>query len=318
MRATILLACLALAGAAAAIAMGATHGSGSRRAPLATEASGSFSLVNSRDGMPVFSAANIAPGDSARGTVEIANESSEAVALTLSRQALVDAPGAGGGILSQRLALRIERTGSAALVYQGPLATMPPLALGSLAPGGSRGFEFVATLPQGELGPAAENSVQGASTSVAYAWTAHAIPPAPAHPSPGPGVSTLAPGGYSPTLTPAPRLDVSIVDYRRTLRNGRLIVWARCSQACQVRSRARFLAPMAIGPLEATARHAQRRRFGARTRRLSLSVPYRQRRLLSTAASWRARIMVIARNRDGESAATSEVLHLRRRGPWGR
>lgn len=312
MRSATLLACLALTGAAAAIALGAARQGETRQGPLVTGAAGSFNLVNSRAGMPVFTAANIAPGDGARGTIEIANDSSEAVDLKLSRESLADVPGAGGGVLSQRLALRIEQIRPATPVYQGLLATMPPLALGPLAPGGSRAFEFVATLPEGGASAAAENAVQGASASVAYAWTSHAVPAAASHPSPGPAISALALGASPSTLAPTPRLGLRIVGYRHRLRNGRLIAWARCSQACQVRSYARLLAPRAADRLKATARHAQRRRFGARTRRLSLLMPSAQRRLLSTAASPKVRMVVIARNRDGESAIASRLLYLRR------
>jgi hypothetical protein len=103
---------------------------------------------------------------------------------------------------------------------------------------------------------------------------------------------------------------VRIVGYRDRLRNGRLIAWVHCNQACRVQSHARLSGVGRGGGLRPTARHAQRRRFGARTRRISLPVPPERRDLLS-AADQRVRIFVIARNRQGERAAASKLMDLR-------
>jgi hypothetical protein len=308
-RATLIVY-LALA-AIAAIAAAAAHNDEPARDSVVTETSGSFSLANSRDGMPVFTATNIGPGDSAKGTVEIANEGNEAIAVTLAQQDLADVPGTGGGVLSQRLSLTI--TDGPSIFYAGPLAAMQPLPLGTLAPGASHHYAFVATLPDGGgAGAAIENAVQGSSTSVTYSWTASEVPPAPAGPPSAPTISSSTATG-SPSLAPPstqpPHLSVRIVGYRNTLRNGRLIAWVHCNQACRVQSRARLLGVGRSGGLRPTARHAQRRRFGARTRRISLPVPPERRDLLS-AADQRVRIFVIARNRQNERATTSKLLRL--------
>lgn len=309
MRRATLAAYLALA-AVAAIAAGAAWDDGSDRATIRTEVSGSFSLANSRERMPVLTAANIGPGDSAEGTVEIANEGSEAIAVTLAQHDLVDTPGAGGGLLSQRLRLRVTSDSTPQSVYEGSLAAMPPQALARLAPGAVRSYEFVATLPDSGAATAAENAVQEASTSVAYSWTAEVAAPIEeirsAHPASG-----STPGESSSMSMPPPRLSVRVVGHRSTLRNGRLIVWVRCNQACRINSSARFLGQGHLDRLRPTARHAERRRFGARTRRLSLPVPEDPRQLLSTAKP-RVRIVVVARNRGGDSARTSELLRLKR------
>lgn len=304
MRRATLAVYLALA-AVAAIAAAAAQKDEPTRDSVVTETSGSFGLANSRDGMPVFTASDIAPGDSAKGTVEIANEGSEAIAVTLAQHGLVDTPGAGGDLLSRHLVLRIEDLSAASPVYEGPLAAMRPRSLGRLAPGASRSYEFTATLP--ERGGAGDNAVQGASTSVAYSWTAAAAPEAPS--SPAPGGSGPAPVGPASRPPAAARLGVRVVGYRRTLRNGRLIAWVRCNQACRVESRARFRASGGLVLLRPTARHAQRRRFGAGIRRLSLPVPAGRRDLLS-AAGKRVRIFITARSRTGERARTSKLLHL--------
>ncbi len=310
MRLATLVVYLALA-AIAAIAAAAARNDGAHPHSLTTEIGGSFSFANSREGMPVFTAANIGPGSNAKGTVEIANEGSEAIAVTLARHDLVDTPGAGDGILSRRLVLTVKDLSSATPVYEGPLAAMPPQPLARLAPGASRTYEFVAALPESGTTSSAENSLQGASTSVAYSWTAA---PAPAHGSspstPAPPGRVAAPTRSSSASRPPSPFSVRILGHRDTLRNGRLIVWARCSQPCRIASQAELLAAGPHRPLRPTARHAQRRRFGARTRRLALRVPSPQPGPLA-AATAKARIVVVAHNRTGERAAASKLLRLR-------
>ncbi len=293
MRRATLLVYLALA-AVAAIAAAAAQDDKPARDSLITETTGSFSLSNSRDGMPVFSATKIGPGDAAKGSVEIANEGNEKIALTLSQRGLTDVPGTGGGVLSQRLTLKVLDETTPGTVYSGPLAAMPPQSLGTLAPGASRRYEFVAALPDGAGNAAAENAVQGASTSVTYSWTAHE---APAEESASPlesSTSSPATTDSSSPVPPAaqpPRLSVHIGRYRHMLRHGRLLVWARCNQACRLRP---------------AGRHKRSHKFSARTRKLPIWIPpkLRQRAKL--------RIIVLARNRYGENARAVKRLRLRR------
>src|SRR5690348_9823255 len=146
MRRATLIVYLALA-AVAAIAAAAASNDESSPSSIVTETSGSFSFANSRESMPVFTAANIAPGGSTKGTVEITNERNETTAVTLSQRDLNDVPGTGGGVLSQRLLLKI--TAGSSVIYMGSLAAMRPQQLGTLAPGASRQYEFIATLPVG-------------------------------------------------------------------------------------------------------------------------------------------------------------------------
>jgi hypothetical protein len=308
-RRATLVVYLALA-AVAAIAAAAASNDGASRNSVVTETSGSF--ANSREGMPVFTASNIGPGDSAKGTVEIANEGSEALAVTLAQRDLADTPGTGGGLLSQRLSLKI--TAGSSVIYAGPLATMPSLPLGALAPGASRQYEFAAAFPDG--GPsntATVNTVQGSSTSVTYSWTASEAPP-PETPSASSSTSPTTPRSpsISPSSSQTPPLSAHLVGYRSTLRNGRIVAWVRCNEACRVRSYISFLAPRLPGELPATAHHAQRRRFGARTRRLAVKLPGAALRLLSGVEAT-ARIVVVARSRGGELTETSALLHLRSR-----
>ncbi len=311
MRRATLVVYLALA-AVAAIAAAAASNDKSTRNTIVTETSGAFSLANSREGMPVFTATNIAPGDGAKGTVEIANEDSEALAVTLAQRDLTDTPGTGGGLLSQHLSLKISDGSS--VIYAGALAAMQSQQLGTLAPGASRKYEFIATLPDGGPANAATvNTVQGSSTSVTYSWTASEAPPTPETPSAPSSTSPTTPRApsTSPSSSQTPPLSAHLVGYRSTLRNGRIVAWVRCNEACRIRSHATFLTPRLLGELPATAHHAQQRRFGARTRRLAVKLPGATLRLLSGARAT-ARIVIVAHSRGGESTETSALLHLRR------
>ncbi len=104
----------------------------------AVAAAGSFSFANSRDGMPIFSATGIAPGDSVSGKVEIANDGELPGELVVAQHDVEDTPGPGGGELSGRLTLRIADVTAPAnpvTVYAGPLAPMPARAGGGAGTG---------------------------------------------------------------------------------------------------------------------------------------------------------------------------------------
>jgi hypothetical protein len=169
---------LALA-AVAAIAAAAARNDEPARNFVVTETSGSFVPADAHDGTAIFTATDIAPGDNARGTVEIANEGSEAIIVTLSQRNLTAVPGSSGDVLSQRLTLKVKDLSLPNPVYEGPLAPMRPRSLGRLAPGASRSYEFIVTLPAS----ANANAFQGASVSVAYSWTAGEAPSTPEAPS---------------------------------------------------------------------------------------------------------------------------------------
>jgi hypothetical protein len=159
--------------ALAAVALAQVGDAPAARATV-TAASGSFEVTNSDQGLPIFAATNVAPGDSTSGTVTIEDTGTEAATLALVRGDLVDSPGLGGGLLSERLRLSvvdISAPGAPRTVYDGPLASMPKQAVGRFEPGEARTFEFTASLPDG--GSASfQNAVQSASTTVAYSWLA--------------------------------------------------------------------------------------------------------------------------------------------------
>jgi hypothetical protein len=310
-RALSLLVFLALAGSATAAVIGG--GEEPAAEASAVTAAGSFSFANSRDGMPIFSATEIAPGDSVSGTVEIANDGDEPGELVVAQHDVEDTPGLGGGELSGRLTLRIADVtapASPVTVYAGPLAPMPPRPAGVLGPGASRTYEFVATLPEaGSAG--AQNEVQGASVSVAYSWTAGEVTvgpePAPARP---PSSPARTPAGTTPTAAP---LRLKITRVRHRTRHARLVVWARCSSACAIAAHGRLHARGPAGQRTTRLRPSLRPRFVTGEQRLSVRVPLKLRRWLQANPEPRAkvRLSLSARNPAGERATARRAIRVR-------
>jgi hypothetical protein len=317
-RALSLLIFLALAGSATAAVLGGGGGESAAKAS-AVAAEGSFSIASSRDGAPIFSATEIAPGDSVSGTVEIANDGELPGELIVAQHDVEDAPGLGGGELSGRLALRIADVTAPAhpvTVYAGPLAPMPTRSAGVLEPGASRTYEFTAGLPT--TGPAGgtQNDVQGASVSVAYSWTAREVTdtPEPAPPtSPAPGQP--APSPSSPAVSPpAAPLRLTITRVRHKISHGRLVVWARCSSACAIAARGRLRARGPAGHRTAQLRLGPRPRFTAGRQRLTVRVPPNLRHWLQAAPKpLRAKVHISlrARNPAGERATARRAVHVR-------
>jgi hypothetical protein len=318
MRTASLLVFLALAASAAAAVGGGGGGGDEEQAARASavSAEGSFDFVNSRDGMPTFSGSEMAPGDSVSGTVEIANTGTLAGELTLTQHDVEDVPGPARGALSARLALRVtDVTAPVAplTVYAGPLAPMPPRPAGRIEPGASRTYEFVATLP--ESGSAVtQNEVQGASVSVAYAWTAGEAtaspePAPPVNPSPGqPPASSPPPTSAPPAATP---LRLTVTRVRRTLSHGRLLVWARCDMACRISAHGRLRARSDAGRRVAKLHLVPRSHPTAGTQRLRIRVPRQLRRWLETSPApiqLKARLSLLARNQAGERAKARRTV----------
>jgi spore coat-associated protein N len=139
-------------------------------------AKGALSLKNSRNGSPIFSASNLAPGDSVAGAVTITDTGRLAGSLVLASSNLADTPGPNGGRLGRLLDLHIDDVtgGADRPVYAGKLASMPTQNLGCLLRGGKRTYRFTATFPDG--GPPSssttgDNAYQGSAVSVNYLWT---------------------------------------------------------------------------------------------------------------------------------------------------
>ena len=77
-------------------------------------------------------------------------------------------------LIAQRLELSVTSFEAGRTLYRGSLATMPPQALGTIAPGESRTYELGARLLAN-----AEPSVAGTSVSVLFRWTTTEAAPTP-------------------------------------------------------------------------------------------------------------------------------------------
>ena len=166
-----------------------------------SQAAGTLSLGNSRAGAAIFQAANLRPGQQARGSVRVTNTGTLGATLSVARDA-PRATGAAGALLVSRLQLTIYDVTDAArtsVVYAGPLGTMSTVRLGALAAGRARDFIFVAALPAG----VGDNLLQGTTMAAGFTWTATASAPpvVTPTPTPAPPVPTPTP---APTVTPPP------------------------------------------------------------------------------------------------------------------
>jgi hypothetical protein len=133
----------------------------------------SLTLSNDKEGAAILSLGGMRPGDSVTDTVTLGNTGTVPGDLSLSTSNLLDTPGPGGGALSGELDLRIRNVtppGSPVTVYDGKIDALATVALGALAAGDSRVYEFRVFFP--DAGPGAENAFQGSAVSVQFDWRA--------------------------------------------------------------------------------------------------------------------------------------------------
>jgi Bacterial Ig domain/PASTA domain len=139
-----------------------------------TSGGDSLALLNDKEGAAaVLSLGEMRPGDSVTDTVTLGNTGTVPGDLSLSTSNLLDTPGAGGGALSGKLDLVIRdvtNTGSPLTVFSGKIGALTPFALGTLAAGASRVYEFRVSFP--DAGAGAENAFQGSAVSIQFDWTA--------------------------------------------------------------------------------------------------------------------------------------------------
>lgn len=242
-----LVVCIALVGGLGAVALGQVgRPSPARAALVAVRAVGAFEISNSDEGQPIFAATGLAPGGSAHGSVAIEDSGSVPIALKLQRGELTDAPGIGGGVLSGRLRLTVADVTEPSrprTIYAGPLDSMPEQDAGELNPGGSRTYEFIATLPDGS--PSAQNALQEASTTVAYSWSATEAPGRDEPPAEAPGGGSEkqgAPAGAGEPPGASTKLSLSVPKIQPTLSSGRLVAFVNCNAPCQIDVRGKLRA----------------------------------------------------------------------------
>jgi hypothetical protein len=159
-----------------AVGSGATFTAQSAN-PGNTFSSGTLTMSNSLDNAAILTAANMKPGDTAQGTVDIENTGSIAGTFSLSRTNLVDSDGLNP--MSQQLDLVVRDCGDFSggtpicdggdpLRYSGTLAAMTgSSALGTFAAAEKHRYQFVAT-----FNSSAGNQYQGDSVSATFQWDA--------------------------------------------------------------------------------------------------------------------------------------------------
>jgi hypothetical protein len=235
---------------------------------------GSLSLHNSLEGRAVFTAEDVAPGDTTSGTVSVSNAGTLAGELKLLQSDPTDWPGPAGGLLSQRLELLLEdvTSGVAATVYAGRLDGLQSLPLGTLAPGTTRVYRFTTSLPS-----SSDESVAGASMSVSYRWIAEGPP---------------GPGGEARALQPrGPIVRLRVPRRQPIVSRRRLVVHARCDEPCWLAGRAR----LRVGrgrPVR--MRRVWRRQLSANRRaRLVLRIPRRSRKAVARRLERRRQASVV-------------------------
>jgi hypothetical protein len=228
---------------------------------------GTLSQSNSKSGAAILSATDMRPGETATGSVTIANTGTAAGDFTLSSFDVTDVPGRGGGLLSMALvATVLDVTDPAAprRVYTGSLGAMTTRALGAFGPGAQHTYRFSVGLPN--AAGSALDDVQGGSVTIGYRWKASTSssgtptsPPTPTTPEPPP---TPPPGGTAPpTSQPPPSTGLS--PFRLTVtgkprwsvrkRRGPSIE-ARCTRTCSLRATVKVRGMKRKLPLKVTSK----------------------------------------------------------------
>lgn len=221
---TVTLVALGLLLTAAATLFAATGWRPAAAPQLRATAEGSMALTDSKGEGAIFDLDNIAPGVSGAGEVTIVNSGAAPGTLSLVSTGLSDDPGRYGGLLSQRLMLRVEEIGPGTpkQVYAGGIDEMPELQLGALAAGQSRTYRFTVSMLDGGAPSTPfvdDNVYQEASTGLAYRWRLTEVEGGEPEPEPEPPVTPSAPAPPAaapppaepvPSPTGTPRADVLI------------------------------------------------------------------------------------------------------------
>jgi hypothetical protein len=198
----VLLTSLAMAVGAVCLAF-AAPGRGEPGSMIELEnVSGAVTIANSRAGQALFSATAMRPGQGVSGTVTIGNSGDVAGAFTVRAAGVVDTPGPNGGLLSERVDLRlldITNAGHPQEVFAGHPADLDGVALGTFGAGQQRHYLFTAILPEGG---GSDNDYQGAGLSLGFEWRASTVTVStPTKPKPTPTTPKVTP---TPTPTPVP------------------------------------------------------------------------------------------------------------------
>lgn len=169
-RRTIAALATALVAAAVAVGSGAVFTAHSAN-PSNIFTSGALAHSNSKNGSAILTLDKMKPTDSVDGTVVLTNTGNIPGTFTLSKSALVDRAGPNGGLLSDKLDVRVVDKGDSRVVYSGKLGAMGSLALGAYAPNEAHTYDFTVTFPDGGT-PASDttgdNAYKSSSVSLSY------------------------------------------------------------------------------------------------------------------------------------------------------
>lgn len=147
---------------------------GERSSALLYKASGRVRIKNSLGGRALVGMRDMLPGDSASGTVRIGNASKARARFYLGLSKLTETYGQGGGSLSLRLVLKVQRISAKRrprTLYYGPLRKMPLVKLGRFRPRERRQYRFTVLFPDSGR-PSFDNRFQGAGVSLQFSWYA--------------------------------------------------------------------------------------------------------------------------------------------------
>jgi hypothetical protein len=158
-----LILALAILAVALPVAFGSGAG-GAGAAPVEVFSSGSL-LAPDASGGAGLSIAGMVPGQSRSATIRLAGKGPSGAQVSLAAQ-IADRVPPGHTPLSSALILRVARTGSGAVIYDGPIGRMPRLRLGRMSAAGSA-YRFTVT-----MAPGAGNGVEGSALSASFAWSA--------------------------------------------------------------------------------------------------------------------------------------------------
>ena len=149
------------AAAAVAVGSGATFTSTSGNT-ISAATSGTLTQLNSKDGGAIFDLANMKPGDTLNGTLNLTNTGSLPATFSLTETTSAN------GFTGDNLTLSITNTTTGATVYNGTFGGLVDGAktdLGVFQPGTVNTYKFTVKLAQ-----ATPNGDQGKTASAVYQW----------------------------------------------------------------------------------------------------------------------------------------------------
>jgi spore coat-associated protein N len=187
---------LAALGIAFAACLGGDHG-----AARAAVGNATGPLIGSPlAGAAILAASGMAPGEVRSGDIDITNIGDVSGTFALGTAGLSNTP------LSRELGLDVRDITpghTASVVYSGKLASLSSVALGDMAQGERHRYRFSVSLPSD-----ADDSYQGASSTVTFLWSATApeptaTPPAPTTPAtPAAPATAIAPARATTAQSP--------------------------------------------------------------------------------------------------------------------